>query len=87
MRQILLVSVGAMLVVGCESAVLVNNRPEREPNWETASPQAAPTVAEPETASGTVSADETGRFEAAPATQPSDQRIETQDVTIESQSN
>lgn len=86
MKQFLLVSVGALLIAGCESAVLVNNRPEREPNWEAASPEAAPTAAEPETASGTVSADESGRVEEAPTTQPADQRVETQDVTIESHS-
>ena len=87
MRQFLLVCVSAMLAAGCETGVLVNNRPEREPDWETSSPQGAPTAAEPETASGTLSADQTGRVENTPATQPADQRLETQDVTIESYSN
>ena len=83
---LLLVGLGAMILAGCEAGVLVNNQPEREPNWQTSSPQAAPTAAEPETASGTVSADETGRVRSEPTTRPADQRIETQDITIESYS-
>ena len=85
MRQILLlVGLGAMVLAGCEAGVLVNNRPEREPNWEA---QSTPTPAEPETASGTIAADETGQVESSATTQPADQRIETQDVKIESYSN
>ena len=99
MRQFLmLAALGAMALAGCEAGVLVNNRPERETNWEAQErQQSAPTMAEPETASGTIQADEAGRIEAAPTTQPSgstsagpadaDQRLETQDVKIESQSN
>ena len=81
----MLVSLGAMAVAGCESAVLVNNRPEREPNWEQRS---TPTAAEPETASGTVAADESGGVDVAATTRPSaDQTVKTKDVRIESQSN
>ena len=95
MRQVLmLAALGAMALAGCEAGVLVNNRPERERDWENQPTQSTPTSAEPETASGTIEADESGRVSAASTTQPSaaqpaaaDQRLETQDVKIESHSN
>ncbi len=74
----------AAALMGCEGAVLVNNRPERTtPGIE------SPTPAEPtQQASDTTTADmDLERAQTAGATtQPADQTVETSNTRIESQS-
>jgi hypothetical protein len=73
------------LLVGCESAVLVNNRPEREPDWN-----APATPTEPRQARSEIGPDaefERAQTTAAPSTQPADQTIETKNTRVESNSN
>ena len=75
----------AVMLVGCESAVLVNNRPER-----TAPGMDSPTPAEQtQQASDTTGPDMAmERAETAGATtRPADQQVETSNTRIESQSN
>ena len=77
----------AGMLVGCESAVLVNNRPERSnPMADSPTP-----VREPQQASATtppeITDDAEGAQTAAGATtQPADQSVETSNVRIQSQS-
>jgi hypothetical protein len=75
----------AAALMGCEGAVLVNNRPER-----TAPGMESPTPAEQtQQASDTTAADmNVDRAQTAGATtQPADQTVETTNTRIESQSN
>src|SRR5829696_4461826 len=78
--------VAAVMLVGCESAVLVNNRPERTAPDGLNSPTPAEQTQQ---ASDTTSADmELDRAQTAGATtQPADQQVETSNTRIESQSN
>ena len=82
-RLVALLAAG--MLVGCESAVLVNNRPER-----TAPGMDSPTPAEQtQQASDTTAADmDIDRAETAGATtRPADQQVETSNTRIDSQSN
>ncbi len=92
--------VAAGMFIGCESAVLVNNRPERTPGMEQATP------GQEETAANRINdniADRAGsdgvnvnaaagdsvnadRANAASDSQPSDQTVETKDIRINSPS-
>ena len=74
----------AGMLVGCESAVLVNNRPERTPGMENATP-----AEQTQQASDTSGPDmNLGRAQTAGATtQPADQTVNTSNTRIESQSN
>jgi hypothetical protein len=79
-KFVALLAVGMM--VGCESAVLVNNRPEREQDWN------ATTPSQPRTASADASANmDVEGAQTAATTQPADQTVETRDTRIESHSN
>jgi len=75
--------VSAGMLVGCEGAVLVNNRPDR--NGTTTAP-AAPTEAKQ--ASATIPPDSTNLNDArtAATTQPADQTVQTKNTRIESHS-
>lgn len=77
----------AGMLIGCESAVLVNNRPERTPGMEDVTP--ATPAEQTQQASGSQSADmDLDRAQTAGATtQPADQQVETSNTRIESHSN
>ena len=70
-------------LMGCESAVLVNNRPEREPDYNAPAAQQ-----QPETASATTPPDNANGAQTASDRQnaDADQTVETKDIRIESQS-
>ena len=68
-----------LALVGCESAVLVNNRPDRAPADANLDNQS-------QTASATIERSDDEQAQAAAATQPADQRVNTKNVQIESQS-
>lgn len=78
------VLVAAMALVGCEGAVLVNNRPERSTTID------SPTPAEQTRQASDITAPEMNldRAETAGATtRPADRSVETSNTRIESQSN
>ena len=82
----LMALLAAAMLVGCEGAVLVNNRPERNaPRMDSPTPAEQPQQASDLQPSNM---DDEDRAQTAGATtRPADQTVETTNTRIESQSN
>jgi hypothetical protein len=96
MKRMAITLAAAGILAGCESSVLVNNRPERTPDWNATAAASSQEQAGSQTQARSTdtpgSADEamTAGGTVGPSTQPSreaDQTVRTKHTTIESQSN
>jgi hypothetical protein len=81
MKRLAFITLAGMLI-GCEGAVLVNNRPERG-NMNTGGPTPAQTASERQSPSD-MNIEDGART--AASTQPADQTVETKNTRIESHS-